>query len=528
MNHGPITFEAFAPTITLDRESRTIRGEITAFGVPTTDYRKIVLHEGSLRPRLPLSRVKMLIDHDQRQPVGFMTELKSDNRTAAFKVPEGDAGDKALQDAANGLRDGLSVGINVLKEEGAFMYDEATGTYHVYAAELVEVSLCAIPAYEDAGVTSVAASRQTTPPNKKENTVDPETLTQEALDAALAAHAETFDRTLETRLANFHPASAAPAGPSWPSMGAFMKDLVSGDTLAAEFYETLAYGGATTADDKAPNKWVRDAIHLVNKNRKVLNAFSTETLPADGMNLEYLQLKSNSISVAKQAKEGDDLAKGKVQLQSKTAAIGTFGGWTELTKQIIERASAAYINTANTAMDLEYARATEQEVRDLLKTIIAGQLAGADHPLTIASNADAYAWLDLVVDASMLFDDRGFSLDGSFVSVDVFKKLIRLEDSNGNSLMRVWGNGTNQVGELDLRKVSGDLASVTVELLPGAEPNTMEFHDAIGITTWESAGAPFKLQSENVVNLTEAFSKYGYLATASQFPDAIQAVKIGA
>jgi uncharacterized protein len=355
-------------------------------------------------------------------------------------------------------------------------------------------------------------------------------ITREALDQALANQSEEFGRTLDVRLSDISASAGRPAGPVWPTAGAFLKDLASGSEPAMQFYtDTLAaYDGATTADDKQPNTWIADAIHLINRNRKVLNSFTVEPLPEDGMTLEYLVLKENSISVEKQESQGADLVKGKIELDSKTTPIETYGGWTEVSQQLIKRGNAAWLTTANRAMDLEYARATEAVVRDLLKGILAAQLAGTDHPLTIAANATAYAWLDLVVDASMLFEDRGYTLDGAYVSADVFKKLIRLEDGAKNSLFQVWGQGYNQVGELDLRNVKGNLASVEFRILPDAVDGTLEFHDRIGITTWEEPGAPFRLQDQNIVNLTEAFSKYGNLAAASQFPDAIQHVKIGA
>lgn len=360
--------------------------------------------------------------------------------------------------------------------------------------------------------------------NRKERPM-PE-LTRADLDQALSEHAEAQTRTLDTRLATFSN-PAATAGPTWPTFGHFIKDLVDGSAEAMAFYETnAAYDGSTTADDKQPNTWIRDAIHLIRRTRKIMGEFSIEPLPGDGMTLEYLQLKSNSIAVAKQAAQGENLVKGKIQLKSETTPVDTYGGWTELTRQQIERGSAAYISTARTAMNLEYARSTEEVVRDLLRGIIATKLADATPDLAIAADATAYEWLDLIVDAAGLFDDLSFNLDGGLVSKDVFKRLIRLEDSNGNSLMRVWGTGMNQIGELDLREVKGDLASVQFKILPGAPENTVEFHDRLGITTWESPGAPFRLQDTNVVNLTEAMSQYGYLAAASQFPDAIQAVEV--
>ncbi|MGK3947426.1 head maturation protease, ClpP-related [Microbacterium sp. K2] len=359
--------------------------------------------------------------------------------------------------------------------------------------------------------------------NRKERPMSE--LTRADLDQALSEHAESQNRTLDTRLATFSN-PAATAGPTWPTFGHFIKDLIGGSTDAMAFYEThAAYDGSTTADDKQPNTWIRDAIHLIRRTRKIMGEFSTQPLPADGMTLEYLQLESNSIAVAKQTAEGADLVKGKVSLKSDSTPVETYGGWTELTRQQIDRGSAAYISTANTAMTLEYARATEEVVRDLLREVIATKIA-AGPTLSIAADATAYEWLDLIVDAAGLFDDNSFNLDGGLVSKDVFKRLIRLEDTNGNSLMRVWGTGMNQIGELDLREITGDLASVQFRILPGAVANTVEFHDRLGITTWESPGAPFRLQDSNVVNLTDAISQYGYLAAASQFPDAIQAVEV--
>lgn len=383
------------------------------------------------------------------------------------------------------------------------------------AAAVFDLSMYAHP-----GRAAAAASN----PARKDTPMT-DTLTRDDLDAALQEAEQRQNRAFEVRLSQIATATPDP-GPSWPTMGAFIKDLVGGSEAAMSFYERLtAYTGATTADDKQPNTWVKSAIHLIQRTRKILGAFTTEPLPDEGMSLEYLQLKTNSVAVAKQAAQGDDLAKGKIQLKSASTPVETYGGWTELSRQQIDRGSAAYISTANTAMTLEYARATEQVIRDLLKGIIAAQIAGAP-ALSIAGNADAYAWLDLIVDAAGLFDDLGYTLDGGFVSKDVFKKLIRLEDTNGNSLMRVWGTGMNQVGELDLRQIEGELASVQFRILPGATANTVEFHDRIGITTWESPGAPFRLQDQNIVNLTESMSQYGYLAAASQFPDAIQAVKV--
>lgn len=389
-------------------------------------------------------------------------------------------------------------------------------------ANLFDLSMYAYAGRTAAAAPIPAAALAT---NRKDTML---TITQEDLDTALAEQSETFARTLDVRLAKISDGPAAPAGPTWSSIGAFMKDLVGGSTAAMDFYTSTraAFEGATTDDDKQPNTWVSDAIHLIDRRRKIINSFTREPLPADGMTLEYLTLKSNSIAVEKQDSQGADLVHGKIQLDSKTTPVETYGGWTSLSRQLIDRGTPQFITTANRAMDLEYAKATEQVARDLFNDIITTQLAAPSIPLSGTPTMDAFSWLDLVVDASMLFEDRGYVIDGAFVSVETFKALIRLEDTAGNSLFRVWGQGYNQVGELDLREVSGNLANVPFRILPDAEGYQMAFYDRLGITTWEEPGAPFRLQDQNIINLTESFSKYGSLAMASQFPDAIAAVDL--
>lgn len=138
-----------------ETKARTITGRIVAFGTKSNDNR-LRIEAGALKPRTPLKRVKLLVDHDQSQPVGFMAALDHDRAT--FTVPEGEAGDRALADANTGRRDGLSIGATI----NAARWSDDGEILIVSDAELYEVSLCAIPAFADAGVESVAATMTAT------------------------------------------------------------------------------------------------------------------------------------------------------------------------------------------------------------------------------------------------------------------------------------------------------------------------------------------------------------------------------
>ena len=146
--------------VTVDTEARTIRGLVVPFGpAGHTSQGRFTFGAGSLAWAADLRRVKLLVEHDQRQPVGFATDLRETPAgiEATFTVPAGPAGDQALAEAAAGLRDGLSVGV-ALDERTQRARTRAQGAAVAAAGQLREVSLVSVPAFDDARVQSVAAS----------------------------------------------------------------------------------------------------------------------------------------------------------------------------------------------------------------------------------------------------------------------------------------------------------------------------------------------------------------------------------
>ena len=150
----PIRLQALATEVEADAPARTITGRVTMFNTLAASH-GLKITAGALQPREPLKRVKLLRDHDMAQPVGYMTSFVqgADDATATFHVPPGADGDRALDEASSGLRDGLSVGFMPTDYE----FDDDYNLI-VNAAELYEVSLCAVPAFQDAQVESVAAA----------------------------------------------------------------------------------------------------------------------------------------------------------------------------------------------------------------------------------------------------------------------------------------------------------------------------------------------------------------------------------
>ena len=96
-------------------ERRTIAGKIAPYGeVGNTSAGRVVFAENSIT--VPeVSKVKLLMSHDNSKPVGRMQSITS-NKTglyASFKVSASTRGSDAILLAQEQLMDGLSVGVEV-------------------------------------------------------------------------------------------------------------------------------------------------------------------------------------------------------------------------------------------------------------------------------------------------------------------------------------------------------------------------------------------------------------------------------
>jgi HK97 family phage prohead protease len=156
-----VHFDVPVRGFTVDTRRRIIEGVALPYGqdqVATKYGLKYRFVRGALQWG-SVNRVKLLRDHDMGQAIGVATDLTdlAAGLSTRFKVARGAEGDAALSLAHDGVLDGLSVGVDFDFAEDVFMDDQ--GVMNVTRADLREVSLTAMPAFDDARVTKVAASR---------------------------------------------------------------------------------------------------------------------------------------------------------------------------------------------------------------------------------------------------------------------------------------------------------------------------------------------------------------------------------
>lgn len=144
----------------VDVGKRTIEGIALPYGKVGTKYgMQFRFERGSLQYGDP-TRIKLLRDHDTTQPLGYAESIKDTPAgvKVRFKVARGAAGDDALQLAEDKVLDGLSVGVDFNEAVDTVPDPRNKGGLLVRRADWRETSLTPMPAFDDARVTSVAAS----------------------------------------------------------------------------------------------------------------------------------------------------------------------------------------------------------------------------------------------------------------------------------------------------------------------------------------------------------------------------------
>lgn len=157
-------------------ETRVIKGVAIPFGstgTPGGGWGTVTFAPNSVT--IP-GKVHALVQHDADRPVGLLAAHAQDDNalTVELKIAATSRGDEILLEAAEGLRDGLSVGVTV----DAYSIDAETDVVTITAATLREVSVVTFPAFDDARVTDVAASEEETPEVSETEPVAEESTTE--------------------------------------------------------------------------------------------------------------------------------------------------------------------------------------------------------------------------------------------------------------------------------------------------------------------------------------------------------------
>lgn len=445
------------------------------------------------------ANVKLFRDH--KEIIGVVTNMSEDQNglNITAKISETALGNETLNLVKDGAIRSFSVGfipVTDVKDGNTIIRKKV---------DLKEVSLVAFPAYDKAEVLSV---REET--NQEEISMENTTPDYTSAIEEVRNHAEELERRLDVIASE---KTVTTSVPQFRTYGEFIKGAVSGNEDALKLART--YAGATTDDTIMKNVWVNDVLRLVNAGRPTFATLSSAALPSTGNVIEYPLYVSNGMDVTAQAAEGDTLAFGGISLSSATANVGTYGGYTTLSRQLIERSSVAYVDAAFRAMAQKYASATNAAAKSVMTT------ATGFNTATVASWA-ADAILEALADSAVKVNgDTGKALEYILCSSDVFKSLAKIVDGSDRPILSNTGATVNTFGSINPVGLTGNLFGLPIVVDPSLAAGSLFIGNSTAVTTFESAGAPLRLTKDDITNLSTDFSVYGYLAIAATDPKAM-------
>jgi HK97 family phage prohead protease len=470
-------------------------------------------------------KVMLFWRHDE--PIGIVTEHRDDEAGwfVSARISETPRGDEAYALLRDGVVTEFSIGFEPIEHRT----DDETGDITRTRVIAREVSVVPFGAYgAEASVTEVR--KRADNPNPLLERSNPMTDTTVAPD--LIEVRERIDE-LERRSSTFTTREESPVLDT-RTAGEVLKAIASGDEATIRAYNDIhqrAYTGGTTADIGTAQKpgWVGDLTRIFDASSGVLAAtFSTGTLPETGNTIEFAELAANTLTVAEQAAEGDDIAAGKVTITTRTAPVKTYAGSTSLTRQEVERATVGVLNTSLNGLAIAAGARRKAYLRAAYETLVAAREGIAANGGVVVlgavlGSATAGNWEDALIDAAIKFEAQNLPLERMIVSATVFKKLRSLTVA-GERVFQT--SKDNSSGTLDLPGLSGDFASVPVLLDSGATGDKAAFVNPLAIRQYNSPLV--QLSDEVISNLTKSFAVYAYGATAAEIPAGVVPVKLAA
>ena len=495
----------FSADLEASESRRVIAGKIVPFEneIGQTSVGKVIFEKGSIAIDDP-KQVKLLLEHDPKQPIGRMKNVSEDDSGiyAEFKVSNTTRGTDSLIEASENLRSGLSVGVEIIKGKNV------NGIYRVSAAKLMEVSLVQAAAFQSAGVVSVAASdaeTEVTTETKTENEAIVENTTPETTVANEVVETPAVEAS--------RPTVSAPIYTK-PRLE-FTKEKFLENTLRAQYLNDDAArqyiaAAADTTDNAGliPTRQLTEVINpLSNADRPFIDSISTAALPDAGMTFEIPKL-TQAPTVAETA-EGAAPSETDQNVSFLSVSVKKYAGSQKFSVELLDRSSPAFFSELVRQMEFAYAKATDAAVGNII-----GQVAtdGGNRTMSAANIQDFIS--DAAV--SIYSNTLGFA-ENIVVSPEQWGALMGLVDGSNRAVFTQTINPQNASGNLTPTNVRGNIGGLNLRVsrfLSGTGDQTIIVINPQSFTWYESS--KYRLESNLISTGQIEVSYYGYGALANK------------
>jgi len=365
---------------------------------------------------------KLLENHDMSQLRGVVTSISDGDAGLEFEATlaqtRASADVVALLQA--GAYDSVSVGANPV----SFKFDKA-GVMIVSKAQMIELSLVAVPAFSEAVITEIAASA-----DPEESEIEEETLdTPEEENVSEAIKAESAESVTTPT----SPILYAQAKQEFklPSAGEWISAQMQGGAIAAEFNARLraAAPDVTTADLDGilPLPILAPIYSGIQGLRPVVDAIGARQMPQGGKVFIVPKITTHT-SIGGPQTQNTTITAGQFIVDDIQITKDIYGGYVEVSEASIDWTSPEVLQGLLEDMGKKYALATDNAAADAL-------LAGTSQTTGNVATTDPGDWIAKVYAcANTILSNGNYLPDHMFVSGDVFAQLGSLDDTSGRPL----------------------------------------------------------------------------------------------
>jgi phage head maturation protease len=499
-----------------DSESRTITGRIVAFEEPANaSTGKVVFAKGSIQPK----DVLLNLEHDRTRRIAkpLSIALSEDQMSinATFKVANTTAGNDALIEASEGLRDGFSIELAVDD-----YINEKNGTMRVLAGELTGVALVSEPAVRSARVSEVAATEgeedSESAPAEAEATPTPTTTEGDEVENTVndASAVETVEAAQSVT------ASVKSVAYSKPRIEVTAAKYLENKIMAAMGDENarqyvLAADNTTDNAGLVPTRQLAEVINgLSTTVRPSIDAISRGTLPDAGMTFEIPKI-TVAPAVGTVAEDA-----GFTETDQNSAFVSVdvkkFAGQQKFSVELLQRTSPLFFNELLSNMVAAMAKQQDTYTNSVL---VAGATADATGIATYPTAAELLAFIGRGA-ASVYAATAGLAnpfARNILVNTSQWSNLMGLNDS-GRPIYNEVTQPMNQPGLATPTSLRGRVAGLDLFVTANTAATT-DTDDSILIinpdayTWYESPSYQLRAESTADGSITVGVYSFGAVAT---------------
>ena len=442
---------------------------------------------------------KLIEGHDLTQLRGTVNALADMEEglgfTATFARTRASA--DAVELIRSGAYDAVSVGADVIES----YYDKELKATVVTKANLVELSLVAVPAFSGAEIRDIAA--------QADDETEPDEIPTETTPPTPSEEDETMSEptTVEAAVAT-QPiyATAVKREAKLPTAVEYLSAAIAGGTAWERMHEALRAAAPDVVTSDTPGVLPTPILGPVYNNfigrRPVVDAVGAKSMPGGGkifIRPEVTTHTSIGASLAEMTNQS-----GTFVVSSNQVTKQIFGGYVNISEADLDWTDPAILSILLDDMGRIYANATDNYAAD---TLVAG--ATTTQAFALADTGKPEVWAAEIAEAAatILTSSNGNLPTHLFVAPGIWQDLIALSDSSKRPLFPQIGP-MNAFGNLAPGQVNGNAFGLQVVVDRNFASATCIVGDASGYELFEQQKGAISLDNPSTLSRTIAFRGY--------------------